>query len=338
MRSGVESEYEFPGRSSGYQSGYKNRVQGRVKVFHAIRAVEMANEPSIHDRGLDEHEGDAASSDDHRVERSVDAYLSRISIDPATVDEPDLETLEELQRAHVTSVPFENLSIVGDPYGEWAGERVVLDTSWLYEKIVDRGRGGYCFELNGLFHWLLDELGYDVDRVAARVTSDDGTARPPANHHANVVELDRRYVVEVGTGVPMLRQPLPLDGSSRIDEVGVEWRVAESDRPDETYCTEYRRSGGEWSTRYVFSDVPRALWYFTATNDYLQSAPESGFTDGPMVAIATADGHRKLSAETLTAYVGGDEREHRVTEAEWHAVLEREFGLSLGSGADVPGE
>ncbi|WP_132058856.1 arylamine N-acetyltransferase family protein [Halorussus amylolyticus] len=275
-----------------------------------------------------------------RARSDPEAYLERIGVDPETVETADLQTLERIQRAHVTRVPFENLAIVGDPYADRAadgdakdGEGVVLSTPHLYEKVVERRRGGYCFELNGLFHALLADLGYDVDRVAARVVGDDGDARPPANHHANVVELDRRYVVDVGMGVPTMRRPTPLDGTPNSDSVGVEWRIAESDRPDETYRSEYRNPGDEeWSTRYVFSDVARELHYFEATNDYLQSDPDSPFRGDPVVSVATEEGHRKLSSDTLTEYVGGDERERTVTPEEWHATLKREFGFRYDRG------
>jgi Arylamine N-acetyltransferase len=118
---------------------------------------------------------------------------------PETIDGPDLETLARLRRAHLTTVPFETLAIMGDPCGEQEGEGVVLAVFHLYEKIVERRRGGYCFELNGLFHALLAGLGYDVRRAVARTTS---VLRTPANHHTNVIDLDRRYVVDVGTGTP----------------------------------------------------------------------------------------------------------------------------------------
>lgn len=264
-----------------------------------------------------------------------DAYLERIGVDPATVESADLATLERLQAAHVRAVPFENLAIVGGP-ADWSGaesdlprgEGVVLSTPHLYRKVVDRGLGGYCFELNGLFHWLLSAVGYDVDRVAARVVG-DGDATPPANHHANVVELDRRYVVDVGIGVPTMRVPTPLSGTPRADDAGVEWRVVESDRPDEAYRTEVRSTwtDDEWSTRYVFSDVPRDLSYFAATNDYLQTAPESPFTGHPVVTVATDEGHLKLSGETLTETAGGEERERTVPPEEFRATVEREFGI-----------
>lgn len=281
-----------------------------------------------------ESETDLDAAESHEGMR-VDAYLDRIGVDPATVDRPDLETLARLQRTHVTSVPFENLAIVGDgppgtdPDGSPPG--VHLSTPHLYEKIVERGRGGYCFELNGLFHWLLAELGYDVDRVPARVMS-SGSGSPPANHHPNVVELDRRYVVEVGTGAPMMRRPTPLDGSVVRDDAGVEWRVVESDRPDETHQAQQRGPGDgdeDWTDRYVFTDEPCSLSYFEATNDYLQTAPESPFTGDPVVAISTDDGYRTLSGDTLTEVVGDEERERTVPADEWTTTLSREFGLQV---------
>lgn len=258
---------------------------------------------------------------------NVDAYLSRIGIAPETVEQPDLETLERLQRAHVTTVPFENLSIVGDPHGDRDGPGVSLSLPSLYNKIVERKRGGYCFELNGLFHNVLIALGYDVDRCAARVTS---ALRTPANHHVNLVHLKQSYVVDVGTGPPMLRTPLPLDGTNRADEAGVTWRIVESERPDAHYRAEVRRPGRtEWTERYVFTAESRPLSYFRPANEYLQSAPESPFTGSPIVALSTPYGYKKLSADTLLAD-RGTEREERVVRAEaWAEVLEAELGVHL---------
>ena len=264
------------------------------------------------------------------VPMDPDRYLARIGLGRSDVDRPTLDAAERLQRAHVTTVPFETLSVTGDPFDAADdGEGVLLDHSHLYEKIVERERGGFCFELNGLFHRLLAALGFDVDRVAARMLGSDGTGRPPANHHVNVVELDgRRYAVDVGMGVPTMRRPLPLDGEERTDGIGVDWRVVESDRPDETSLTQYRAPGDDdWQDRYLFSDVPRELTYFEATCDYLQRAPESPFTGEPVVSMATDDGHVKLGVDSLTRIVGGEESEESVTEDEWYDVLEREFGL-----------
>ncbi|MFB6154418.1 MAG: arylamine N-acetyltransferase [Haloferacaceae archaeon] len=264
----------------------------------------------------------------------VSPYLSRLGVERTAVASPDVETLARLQRSHVTTVPFETLAVTGDPFSDREGEGVSLAPEALYEKIVERRRGGFCFELNGLFGRLLAELGYDVRRVAAMVVS-DGEARPPANHLTHLVSLDRTYVVDVGLGGPPIRRPLPLDGDVRADGAGNEWRVVESDRPDSDYAVEYREPGdGAWEVRYVFGDTPRELSYFEATCEYLQTAPESPFTGDPVVTLATDDGHLKLTPESFTRVAGGETRERKVTEREWYAVLEREFGLRYRSAGE----
>jgi len=256
-------------------------------------------------------------------------YLRRVGVDPEEVT-ADFESLHRLQRAHVEAVPFENLSIVGDPFAEGRGEGVTLDPDALYEKVVDRRRGGYCFELNGLFHGLLRAVGFDADRVAACVLDEDGSVGTPANHHTNIVHLDRRYLVDVGLAVPPLRRPLPLAGGVRTDRAGVDWRVVDSDRPDADRLVQFRKPGGEWVDRYVFRERPRELAYFQASCDHLSTAPESPFTGDPVVTIGTEDGYKKLGRETLTVSRDGTETERAVPEVEWHDTLAAEFGLRVG--------
>lgn len=256
---------------------------------------------------------------------TVDAYLHRLGIAPDAVDVSTLASLSRLQWAHVTTIPFENLSIVGNPHVEATGPGLSLSLPHLYDKIVERERGGYCFELNGLFHELLTVLGYEVDRCAGRVTS---ALRTPANHHINLVHLEQPYVVDVGTGPPMLRTPLPLDGTPRADDAGVSWRVVDSARPDAAYRTEMRAPGEtEWTPRYVFTPTPRTLSYFAPANDYLQSAPESPFTGTPIVARSTPYGYDKLTADALLEHRGTKCDTHDVPAASWEDVLRRRFGI-----------
>jgi N-hydroxyarylamine O-acetyltransferase len=263
-----------------------------------------------------------------------DRYLSRVGLSPADVAARDRAALARLQEAHVRTVPFENLAITGDPFGDYEGEGVSLDLQDLYGKVVDRERGGFCYELNGLFGWLLSELGFDAARAPARVLDEDGNAWPPTNHHTAIVTVDRRYVVDVGVAVPTIRQPLPLDGEVREDGAGVAWRVVESDRPDADYRTQFRSPGDDgWTDRYVFTDRAVDLGYFRATCDYLASAPDSPFTGDPFVTIATERGHLKLNPGTLTVIEGGEETEHSIAPEEWYDLLEREFGLDYPSSS-----
>lgn len=270
-----------------------------------------------------------ASLDNDRV----DSYLERLDLNADRIrDAPrNLETLARLQAAHVRRVPFENLSIVGDPFNDdHGGEGVVLDVDHLHEKIVARERGGYCFELNGLFTSLLGALGYDVERAAAMVLDDDGDPSPPANHHTILVSLDRTYVVDVGVGSPQIRRPVPVDGEATpADAAGVRWRVTENDRPDTDGITRFRLPNGSWDSRYVFEATPRSLDYFQATCDYLSRAPESPFTGAPTVQRATETGWIELRRDSFRRTDHDETEVCDVPPATWHAVLEREFGLSL---------
>jgi N-hydroxyarylamine O-acetyltransferase len=268
------------------------------------------------------------------VSTNHERYLSRIGLTPAHARDNDRETLERLQQRHVTTIPFETLAITGDPFGDRDGEGVSLAIPDLYEKIVERRRGGFCYELNGLFGWLLTELGFEVNRLSARIES-DGELGPPADHLTLLVSLDRRYIVDVGLGFPKLRRPLALDGTVCVDGAGIEWRVVESDRPDADYAVHYRESHSDrWMRRCILRTTPRDLCYFEATCEHFQLAPESGFTNEPIVIGATDRGHTKLSPTTLTTSTDGERQQQSVSEEEWYDVLETEFGVCYPS--DTP--
>ncbi len=127
------------------------------------------------------------------------AYLARIGVDESVAR--TVEGLEQLQRAHLTRVPFYSLDV-------FAGREVRTDLDWSIPKIVDRGRGGWCYELNGAFAWLLGELGFRVKQLGATVLLEPGAME--LAHLALEVTLERPYLVDVGFGDSFIR-PLPLD-------------------------------------------------------------------------------------------------------------------------------
>lgn len=273
---------------------------------------------------------------------AVGRYLDRIGLDPETVraTDRDVALLSRLQTAHVRTVPFENLAIIGDPHRDRRGAGITLQIDHLYEKVVERERGGFCYELNGLFTCLLDALGFDVDRGAASILGTDGEPTMPANHHTILVDLDGTYIVDVGI-LPAMVSPTPRDGGeSAVDPLGGRWRVVDNDRPSYRYTVEYRTpeaeqpplthgDGGEWEGRYVFDPTPRDLSYFQATCDYLANAPESWFTSDTIIHRMTEEAHLQLGEEAFTRIEPTGRTEHELTVEEWHDVLEREFGLSL---------
>ena len=129
----------------------------------------------------------------------LDAYLARIGYGGSL--EPTLETLRDLHRAHLLSIAYENLDI-------HLGRPLSLNETEIFDKLVTHRRGGWCFEMNGLFAWALRELGFAVTLLGATVER-VGSAVRKTDHLALSVALDEPYLCDVGFGDGLL-EPLPL--------------------------------------------------------------------------------------------------------------------------------
>ena len=145
----------------------------------------------------------------------ITRYLQRISL--KEIEAANYDALLQLQSQHMLHVPFENLNVMHNI-------PIPLDVENYYKKIVLEQRGGFCYELNGLFNSLLKDLGFNTYFISATVNRPDGTWAKPGLHASLIVELDQPYLVDVGFG-DSARMPLPLTGEVREDVSGV-YRVA----------------------------------------------------------------------------------------------------------------
>ena len=149
--------------------------------------------------------------------RKVDAasYLKRIGYrGPLT---PHIDVLRRMHHRHLLTVPFENLDIhVGRP--------IILDERFFYEKIVENRRGGYCYELNGCFAWLLKRLGFKVSMLSARVARKEGGFSPDFDHLTLLVRLGERWLVDVGFG-DLFTEPKRLDSAVAQQDKGEVYRI-----------------------------------------------------------------------------------------------------------------
>ena len=130
----------------------------------------------------------------------VNAYLQRIGYKGDL--EPSPSTLRQLHRAHLLSIPYENLDI-------HLGRELSLDLNTIYQKIVLGRRGGWCFEMNALFAWALYELGFEVHLLSAAVNRHRAGDKAEGNHLTLIVLSDEPYLADVGFGDGPL-EPLPL--------------------------------------------------------------------------------------------------------------------------------
>lgn len=249
------------------------------------------------------------------MDRVTAAYLQRIAYHDALA--PTVATLHALHAAHPLAVPFENLDI------HW-GRRIVLDEAALFAKIVTHRRGGFCYELNGLFATLLRHAGFSVTLLSAGVAHQEGGFGPPFDHLALLVESEDRWLVDVGFG-DSFHVPLRLDDSGeQVQERGV-YRV-EHDGAEGTLL---RRGTDGWEAQYHFTLQPRALADFTAMCSYHQTSPASPFTRGRVCSRATPDGRITLRDRRLIATVHGQKTERVLgDEEEYHAALRTHFGIN----------
>lgn len=245
------------------------------------------------------------------------AYLDRIGYrGPLS---PTAETLRALQVAHLQTVPFENLSI-------HAGQPILLDDESLFEKVVVRRRGGFCYELNGLFAALLRALGFQVAMISAGAAKPDGTFGPEFDHMALVVELEERWLADVGFG-DSFREPLRLDERSEQPEGERSFRI---DEADGGRLLLLRRNGpGEpWQPQFRFSLQPYEYPDYAGMCRFHQTSPESHFTRRTVCSLATPDGRVTLSGMRLITTRGRGRQERVVASEEERVALLREmFGV-----------
>jgi N-hydroxyarylamine O-acetyltransferase len=246
----------------------------------------------------------------------VARYLERIGY--AGPLEPSLETLRTLHEAHYRAVPFENLDI-------GLGRPIVLDEAALYGKIVERRRGGFCYELNGLFAALLRALGFRVTLIAAGVNSRvHGVFGPEFDHLALRVDLAVPWLADIGFGESFVR-PLRLDERGEQRDPGGVFRIAERDG---WHLLESRDGEGNWQSEYRFTLTPRALADFGAMCHYHQTSPDSGFTKHSTCSLPTPAGRVTVSDNRLIVTTNGAREETELPdEAARAAALRERFGI-----------
>jgi N-hydroxyarylamine O-acetyltransferase len=249
----------------------------------------------------------------------IKAYLNRIHYRGSL--DPTLNTLHDLHRAHLLAVPFENLSIS-------LGQPIVLDEAALFEKIVTHRRGGFCYELNGLFAALLRALGFDVTLLSARVASEEGRAVPEFDHLALQVQLDQPWLADVGFG-DGFQSPLHLDRRDEQMQEGNSYRLADEGASGGSDIVLQRRiASADWEEQYRFTLQPRQFGDFAGMCCYHQTSPESIFTRKRICTLATPTGRVTLSDMRLIMTEHGQRTQRLLSsEAVYRAALHEYFGI-----------
>lgn len=258
-------------------------------------------------------------------------YFLRIGYaGPAT---PTHETLHALVAAHTGAIPFENLDpLTGIPVAD-------LGRAALFDKLVARRRGGYCYEQNGVMGYALAELGFGVQRLGGRVVWMDSSGELPAmTHEALSVTVpgdDRPWLVDVGFGGQTLSSPIRLEVDTVQPTRHEPYRIL-SDGDGYVLQAQIR---GDWQTLYMFTAQPRPRIDREVGSWYVSTYPRSTFVVGLSVALLTDDARWNLRGRNLAIHSGGaTERIRFATAADVLDTLTDRFGIDLtdlGDRVDV---
>lgn len=237
----------------------------------------------------------------------VDEYLERIGVDrPQRLD---LETLASLQHAHLVAVPFENIDVY-DRVPVGVGQERVL------AKILDRRRGGWCFEANGGFAWLLERLGFAVRRVGAAVLLDGPNTL--VDHLTVEVQLDRPYLVDAGFGDSFIR-PLDLSTGEPQDGGSATYQFIPS--PQGTTFAEVE--DGLPVPKYRFKRVAHELDEFASASQRLYDDADAHWQRWPFATRLLGEGADRVTllADRLKIRRGSETTETPVEPSDWNDVL-----------------
>lgn len=246
------------------------------------------------------------------------AYLSRLGIenDKLAADE---STLRLLQLRHLLTVPFENLDI------HWK-RPIILDVGEFYRKIVEGKRGGFCYELNGLFNELLRDIGYKTRLVSARVFNVEKQDFGPAFAHMMIIVSlkSSEYVADVGFG-DFIAEPLGFE--SGIEQTDREGTFTIS-RIDDLSFKIAKKTGDAWTPECTFEDKSRLLSDFAGMCDFHQYSADSHFTKGKVCSLMTEKGRKTLTDKRFVVTFGNDKTENPIhTPLEFDRILFEEFGI-----------
>ena len=236
---------------------------------------------------------------------------------------PDVETLLGLHLAHMRSIPFENLDI-------GLKRPIKIDQASIWNKLITQERGGFCYELNGLFAWLLKQIGFDVTYLNARVFNRAGDLGIDFDHLALLVKIpdpSMPWLADVGFG-DSFNEPL------RFNEPGEQVQGLRAYRLEKTpdgFITWQRNYDGSWERLYFFDLQPHKFpEEYESACLYHQTSPKSSFTRGSIISKSTHEGRISLEYGRLIITTNGQRTERPLEgKQEFHRLLKANFDVIL---------
>lgn len=245
------------------------------------------------------------------------AYYERIKLERPT--KLDKNALDEIVRAHQCTIPFEDLE------SNYLKKQVSINPEVLFDKVITRKRGGYCFELNGLFKDFLCETGFDAFCVFCRVKS----MERPVMHRGVFVRLeDGIHYVDVGFGGPTPFGSVKFEPDVRQDVMGETWWFEKQD--DYWWALKRLNSDGEEEVTLNMTLQPQPDIEFESMNFYCCTNPEGRFVTVTLVNLRQPNGYYAITERTFTSSIDGVTKDKEIeNDEEFRSLLKEYFGIVL---------
>ncbi len=248
----------------------------------------------------------------------IKEYLNRIGYEGEI--KLDIETLKRLHKLHVLSIPFEDLDIhLKNP--------IKLELELLYEKIILKNRGGFCYELNYLFYSLLKKIGFECEILSSRIYNENGIKGPEFDHMSIIVKLLDNWLIDVGYG-DLFIEPLRIIDKYESKEWFKTYRINKMERRKYLLCES--KNGNDFTNRYEFDITPRNIEDFYEQCKLKQTSQESYFVINKICTIPTYGGRTTLFNNKLTKTADGLREEFEIeSESKFYQILKEEFQIEI---------
>ena len=251
----------------------------------------------------------------------IDEFLRRIGLAADTPAEPTYEFLKAVQYHSVLRIAYENLDIL-------EGKPLCLSPDALFDKIVTRGRGGYCFEVNGLLSYFFKSCGFEVKDYFARYLR--GEPEIPMRRHRvmSVMTADGPYFCDIGVGQSAPRYPLLMKEGLVQEQCGETYKF---ERDPDLGWVLWDLYHGEWRRFISFTEEKIYEVDFVQPSVWCELHPDSPFNKVPMIAIKTPDGRRTIDDRVYKLFSGDKPLivENDITPERYRELLRKEFYLNV---------
>lgn len=260
------------------------------------------------------------------TDEQIKTYFDRINYNGGV--EQSVDNLTAMHRLHLQYIPYENLDLLNNV-------PLSLGVEDLYNKIILNGRGGYCFELQGLFCHLLESLGYSVTQYAGRFMDEPWHVQM-RRHRILVVTLNgKRYVCDVGVRSESPHVPLELV-ENMVQSDSISEYCYEKD-PFYGWVLMQRERNKDWKPLLGFTEEPQIDDDFTMPSFYCEKHPDSTFNKFMKISIFTEESNKTIVGNVFKVYSGARVIERYKIETKEAAInlLQTNFGIEVPEGYQI---